>query len=103
MLTARFGRPTNLYTEETDMKILHIIATPRGHESNTVRVSNAFIERLHECYLDLQVEELNLFQRDLPAVVGDNIEVKYNLMVGAPIDKRHEASWRQIESLIQHF
>lgn len=85
------------------MKILHIIATPRAHESNTLRVSNAFIERLHEKYLDLHVEELNVFQNEMPSVAGDNIETKYTLMRGMPIDKRHQESWKQIETMITHF
>lgn len=85
------------------MKLLHIVATPREHESNTLRISNAFIEELHDKYVGMQVEVLDLFNRDLPAVAGDNIEAKYTLMVGSPIDQRHEESWKQIESLIEHF
>jgi FMN-dependent NADH-azoreductase len=36
-------------------------------------------------------------------VAGDNIETKYHLMAGLSIDKRHEASWIEIESLIEQF
>jgi FMN-dependent NADH-azoreductase len=85
------------------MKLLHIVATPRAHESNTLRVSNAFIESMHAKYADLDVDVVNLFQGDLPAVAGDNIETKYTLMLGQPIDKRHKESWKQIEMLIEHF
>lgn len=85
------------------MKLLHIIATPREHESNTLRVANAFQESLHSRYTDLSVDVVNLFVRDLPAIAGENIDSKYSLMVGQPIDKRHQESWKQIELLIQHF
>ncbi len=85
------------------MKLLHIVATPRADKSNTLRVSNAFIESMHAKYADLVVDEINLFQGDLPAVAGDNIETKYALSIGQPIDKNHKESWKQIEMLIEHF
>jgi FMN-dependent NADH-azoreductase len=85
------------------MKLLHVIATPREHESNTVRVATAFLETLHAKYSDLSVDTINLFTGDLPAVAGDNIETKYTLMASQPIDKRHKESWGKIELLIQHF
>jgi FMN-dependent NADH-azoreductase len=85
------------------MKLLHIIATPRERESNTMRVATAFLESLHAAYADLSVDTLDLFTQDLPAVAGDNIETKYTLMTSQPIDKRHKESWQQIELLIEHF
>jgi FMN-dependent NADH-azoreductase len=85
------------------MKLLHIIATPRANASNTLRISNAFLEALRNRYADLTVETLDLFSQDLPAVAGDNIEAKYTLMIGSPLDQKHEESWKQIESLIEHF
>jgi FMN-dependent NADH-azoreductase len=85
------------------MKLLHIISTPREPESNTLRVTNAFLESLLAKYPDLNVDIINLFNQNLPAVAGDNIDSKYTLMVGQPIDKRHKESWEQIEVLIKHF
>ena len=85
------------------MKLLHVIATPRELESNTMRVATAFLESLHAKYADLSVDTINLFIGDLPAVAGDNIETKYTLMTSQPIDKRHKESWKQIELLIEHF
>lgn len=85
------------------MKLLHIIATPREHKSNTLRVANAFLESLHAKYTDLSVHVVDLFNQDLPAIAGKNIEAKYTLMAGQPIDKNHAESWKQIELLIQDF
>lgn len=85
------------------MKLLHIIATPRGQQSTTMRVATAFLESLHATYVDLSVDTIDLFTGDLPAVAGDNIETKYTLMTSQPIDKRHKESWKQIELLIEHF
>ncbi len=85
------------------MKLLHIMATPRSHNSNTLRVANAFLEGMYAKYPDMQVEVLDLFDVDLPSVAGTNIEAKYTLMAGKVIDKRHERSWQQIEGFIEHF
>ena len=49
------------------------------------------------------MDVLDLFESDLPSAAGDNIESKYHLMAGLSIDKQHEASWKKIESLIEHF
>lgn len=85
------------------MNVLHIVATPRAASSNTLRVADAFFKALTEEDLDCSVETLDLFADDLPKVAGGNIEAKYTLMMGAPIDPAHEESWAQIESLIQRF
>lgn len=85
------------------MRLLHIVATPRGHESNTIRVSNALIEELYLKYEDLEVSVLDLFKADLPAVAGTNIESKYKLMTGQELDQKHKSSWDAIEVAIQRF
>jgi FMN-dependent NADH-azoreductase len=85
------------------MKLLHIIATPRREQSNTLQVADAFLKTLLNHRDDVAVEVIDLYNYDLPAMAGDNIEAKYTLMVGQPIDKNHEESWHQIETLIQHF
>ena len=85
------------------MRLLHIVSTPRGHASNTVRVSNVLLEALREKYCNLTVKTLDLFSADLPSVAGDNIESKYKLMTGQPLDESAASSWRQIEVSIEQF
>ena len=85
------------------MRLLHIIATPRGHESNTMRVSNALVEELYVRYSDLSVKVLDLFKVDLPAVAGVNIESKYKLMTGQALEGHNKSSWEQIEASINQF
>lgn len=85
------------------MRILHIVATPRGSESHSLRVSESFLNALTAQDDSVTVDVIDLYHHDLPAMAGDNIEAKYTLMVGRPIDKSHEESWRQIEGLIEHF
>ncbi|SDJ05227.1 FMN-dependent NADH-azoreductase [Frankineae bacterium MT45] len=84
------------------MKLLHIIASPRGENSTSVQVADAFLEGLQERG-EVELDVIDLYNHELPAVAGENIEVKYTLMVGQPIDRAHIESWRQIEALIAHF
>jgi FMN-dependent NADH-azoreductase len=62
-----------------------------------------FLDSLAAHHPKMQVDVVDLFDSDLPALAGNNIEAKYTLLRGQPIDKDHEESWRQIETLIQHF
>ena len=84
------------------MKLLHIVSTPR-HDSNTLKISKAFLESLQAKVDDLVVEEIDLFKTDIPAIAGDNIESKYSLMVGQPIPDTHSEAWSQVEALIAEF
>jgi FMN-dependent NADH-azoreductase len=85
------------------MKLLHVVASPRGESSNTLRVSQAFIDVLEATHPDVSVKVVDLFHQDLPAIAGDNIKAKYTLMVGKPIDRNHAESWAEIEALIEEF
>lgn len=85
------------------MRLLHIVATPRAHESNTIRISNVLIEELYLKYEELDVRVLDLFKVDLPAVAGVNIESKYKLMTGQELDDDQRSSWNAIEATIEHF
>lgn len=85
------------------MRLLHIVATPRGLASNTARVSNVLLEALREKYDDLSVELLDLFTANLPSVAGTNIESKYKLMTGQSLDESATNSWREIETNIEQF
>lgn len=85
------------------VRLLHIVATPRGLASNTGRVSSALLEALHDKHDDLTVRTLDLFAADLPAVAGANIESKYKLMTGQDLDEAAAGSWRQIEATIADF
>ena len=85
------------------MHLLHIISTPRSHESNTMRVSNALIEELYSRYSDLTVSMLDLFKADLPAIAGANIESKYKLMTGQALDSYHQSCWDAIDATCKRF
>jgi FMN-dependent NADH-azoreductase len=85
------------------MKLLHVVATPRGTESATLRVSHALLERLESACPGVLVETLDLFTTDLPDIAGQNVDVKYGLMAGQAVSPSGAGSWRDVEELIHQF
>lgn len=86
------------------MRVLHVVATPRPtSESSTLEVTRAFFDSLRTHVPDLEVETLDLYEDELPAVAGLNIETKYALMRGLRVGPRHQPSWGEIERLIAQF
>lgn len=84
------------------MRLLHIVSTPRA-ESNTLRISHEFLTTLQAEHSDVEIETLDLFRHDLPAVAGENIDSKYKVLIGQPIDRRYAESWGEVERLIAQF
>jgi len=84
------------------MKLLHVIATPRGKDSRTLRLSNAVMERLSAEVPDIVVDTLNLFKSQLPRFGAEQNQMKYSLMRGLPVD-RGLADWAPIEQHIRRF
>lgn len=85
------------------MRVLHVVASPRGVRSRTLTVSQALLERLENRIPDVEIETRDLFARDLPPVDGVNMDSKYRLLAGEPVDPLQAESWSHIEALIQEF
>lgn len=85
------------------MKLLHIVASPRSSRSRTLTIANAFLRHLLDICPETQVRTRDLFAQDLPPVDGENMDSKYRLMVGSPIDPGHAEFWAHIEALIAEF
>jgi FMN-dependent NADH-azoreductase len=85
------------------MKLLHILASPRLDGSTTLQMTDVLLGGLSERFPDAEIDTIDLFQADLPAIAGANIEAKYTLLSGQPVDADHADSWRTIEREIERF
>lgn len=85
------------------MRVLHIIATPRATESNTLRVSDAFLERLRDRLPALEVDTFDLFTEPMPDLAGANTASKYALSRGEHLDPSHAHEWQRVEAMIEQF
>ncbi|MBF0522731.1 MAG: NAD(P)H-dependent oxidoreductase [Candidatus Omnitrophica bacterium] len=84
-------------------KILHIIATPRDQESRTLKISRAFLEVLKRKNPDYQIDELNLFEEELPSLTVKTVAGKYTLMSGKSLDAAQKEAWAGVLKHIERF
>ena len=84
-------------------KILHIVATPRGKESNTLTISRAFLDEYLKNNPDCVVDELNVTTAKLPDLAADEVSGKYMLLSGKDLSGKSQEAWKKIESEIARF
>ena len=74
------------------MRLLHIIATPRGNKSRTLAISQKFLDALKKKHPGTVVDELDLFRVNMPPISGNTVIAKYALMGGDELDQAAEGS-----------
>ncbi len=84
-------------------QLLHIIATPRGEESSTLKVSKVFLDNFKKAHPDCQIDELNLYSANLPALTAAMVSGKYVLLGGKDLAKDLKKAWKPIEDHIKRF
>lgn len=85
------------------MKLLHIIASPRGEKSRTLSISNEFLQALRAEDTSLLVDELDLFKTKLPEAQAAVVDAKYALMGGAPLKESVKTAWAETASYAKAF
>lgn len=84
-------------------KLLHIIATPRGEESRTLKVSGVFLEGIRRRYPDSALDTLNLFEEKIPELTLKEVSGKYALLGGNNLTGELKKAWQDIERHIARF
>ena len=84
-------------------KLLHIIATPRGDQSRTLKVTSAFLEAFKKNYPGCQIDEINLFSEKLPSLTVKQLDGKYELLGGKDLSPGSQKAWIDIVKEIERF
>jgi FMN-dependent NADH-azoreductase len=84
-------------------KLLHIVASPRGEKSRTLRVAHAFLERFHGLHPDWLIDEINLFHETLPPLTARRVDGKYLLLGGKGLYGELRETWEEIKQQIARF
>ena len=80
------------------MRLLHIVASPRGAKSRSRALAEHFL-----CHLgDARVEELDLWAEPLPEFDGAMIESRYRLIRGEAVERGFEARWAELRQRVDH-
>ena len=84
-------------------KILHIISTPRGDASRTLKISGSFLESLKNKYPACIIDTLDLFKDTIPPLTLKAVNGKYVLLSGKDLSGDLKEAWRDIERHITRF
>lgn len=86
-----------------NQRILHVIGSPRGERSRSVKVAQRLIEGLAAASPGAAVETLNVCSATLPALTGPVIEGRYALIEGREVADDVRAAWGRIGEAVAHF
>ena len=84
-------------------RILHVIGSPRGERSRSVKIAERLIAGLVAANPDALAETLNVCHAELPALTGPVIEGRYALIEGRKVADEVRAEWERIGAAVAHF
>lgn len=84
-------------------KLLHIIATPRGDDSSTLKVSNAFLDTFKAKNQDWVIDTLDLSKEELPPLSVKCVDGKYILLSGKDLYGESKEAWVDVIAHIERF
>lgn len=84
-------------------KLLHIIASPRGEKSRSLKVAAAFLDGFRETHPEWLVDEINVFDETLPHLTAHQVDGKYVLLGGKELYGDLRELWEEIEIQIARF
>ena len=84
-------------------RLLHIGASPRGERSRSGAVGIAILQMLRARFPDMDVQELNVFDAELPHFDRAAVEGRYGLLAGHPVPIEEAHAWRAIRTVAAHF
>ncbi|MEJ6393489.1 NAD(P)H-dependent oxidoreductase [Gymnodinialimonas sp. 2305UL16-5] len=84
------------------MKIMHINASTRGADSQSLDVAQALIAKLQDAH-GTSVDTLDLFDGSLPAFDANAVGAKMALFTGAEATKDQKQTWQVVEEVFKRF
>lgn len=85
------------------MKLLHIVASPRGERSASIEVAHAFIEAVQARHTGTTCDTLDVWHTTLPEFDGPALDAKYAALEGRPRSDEQRAVWEDIKALAARF
>lgn len=85
------------------MKLLHIIASPRGERSASTEVAHAFIDAVKSKHANTTCDALDVWHTALPEFDGPALDAKYAALEGRTRTDEQRAVWDEIKVLAARF
>ncbi len=84
-------------------KLLFIKASPRGGDSKSAALANAYLARLQDNTPELEVDVLDLSAEPLPDFDGNKVAAKMSVITGQDHDAAQRTAWDEITSMAERF
>ena len=81
-------------------RLLYIQASPRGQRSDSVAVTDAFIEAYEQKHPGDEVDILNVFDESIPSFNGLAVQAKYTILHGKPHTEAEQQAWKDVEPML---
>ncbi len=84
-------------------KLLHIIASPRGADSQSNTLASAYLEVHQAANPNLAVDTIDLWQESLPEFDGDKTSAKMTFFGVGEMDSTKQTAWNHVVEITQRF
>jgi FMN-dependent NADH-azoreductase len=85
------------------MRILNIVASPRGDRSASIAIVDSFLSEYEKRTKGLVVDTLNIWTESLPEFGAEAIGAKYKGVSGETMTTSETATWEKIRELASRF
>lgn len=84
-------------------RLLYIKASPRGQDSRSAALADAYLARLRQAAPDLVVDTLDLALEKLPEFDGDSARAKMTVILGQEHDATQKTLWDEVSGIANRF
>ncbi len=84
-------------------KLLYIQASPRGRQSKSITVADAFVAEYLKTHSDDKSETLNVFDPTIPEFDALVVQAKYKILHGQEHSAEDLKVWKNVEKVIEQF
>ncbi|MBN2216035.1 MAG: NAD(P)H-dependent oxidoreductase [Pirellulales bacterium] len=84
-------------------RVLHIAASPRGNQSKSLQVAQAFLEEYRRRTPNDEISYRNVFTMQLPDFDGLTLQAKYNFLHAQENSDAQLQAWERVEAVIADF
>ncbi len=85
------------------IRLLKIDASPRGSKSNSIALTDAFVNAYCDAVPSVTVDFMNVWHERLPEFDNAAIDAKYKGVAGSAMNEAETAVWDRIQALVARF
>jgi FMN-dependent NADH-azoreductase len=84
-------------------RLLYIKASPRGADSRSAAIADAYLGALRQRIPDIVVDTLDVVAKRLPEFDGDKVAAKISALTGQAHEGRQKTAWDEITEIANRF